>query len=115
MTGVQPSRSGFSPALWQSIAPDLWRWYMQNLPSHPARKITPDAALVSQVRQVLLEQIGQRNAESTLYENMLTTVRRNYADMTLADMTPQTDASRLFATQESVPGMFTRRMGGRYP
>ena len=109
MTGVQPSRSGISPALWQSIAPDLWRWYMQNLLSHPAWKITPDAALVSQVRQVLLEQIGQRNAESTLYENMLTTVRRNYADMTLADMTPQTDASRLFATQESVPGMFTRQ------
>ena len=109
MTGVQPARTGMSPALWQSIAPDLWDWYMQNLPSQPAWKITPDAALVSQVRQVLLEQIGQRNAESTLYENMLTAVRRNYADMTLEDMTPQTDASRLFSTQESVPGMFTRQ------
>ncbi|EOY5010116.1 ImcF-related family protein, partial [Klebsiella oxytoca] len=49
------------------------------------------------------------NAESTLYENMLTAVRRNYADMTLEDMTPQTDARRLFSTGEVVPGMFTRQ------
>lgn len=109
MKTTEPSRSGMSTALWQSIAPDLWGFYMQNLPSQPAWKITPDTALVNQVRQVLLEQIGQRNAESTLYENMLTSVRRNYADMTLEDMTPQTDASRLFSTQESVPGMFTRQ------
>ncbi|WP_420704062.1 ImcF-related family protein [Citrobacter amalonaticus] len=106
---TEPSRPGMSTALWQSIAPDLWGFYMHNLPSQPAWKITPDTALVTQVRQVLLEQIGQRNAESTLYENMLMSVRRNYADMTLADMTPQTDASRLFSTQEVVPGMFTRQ------
>ncbi|HBC5235947.1 TPA: type VI secretion protein VasK, partial [Klebsiella oxytoca] len=61
------------------------------------------------VRRVLLEQAGQRNAESTLYENMLTAVRRNYADMTLEDMTPQTNARRLFSTDEVVPGMFTRQ------
>jgi len=109
MTGVQPVRTGISSALWQSIAPDLWTWYMQNLPSQPGWKITPDAALVTQARQVLLEQIGRRNAESTLYENMLTQVRRNYADMTLEDMTPQTDAGRRVSTQEVVPGMYTRQ------
>ncbi|WP_204305736.1 ImcF-related family protein, partial [Klebsiella pneumoniae] len=64
---------------------------------------------VTQARQVLLAQIGRRNAESTLYENMLLQVRRNYADMTLEDMTPQTNASRLFTTEEVVPGMFTRQ------
>ncbi|WP_155512434.1 ImcF-related family protein, partial [Yersinia pseudotuberculosis] len=69
----------------------------------------PDTGLVSQVRQVLLGQMGQRNAESTLYENMLLSVRRNYADMTLMDMTGDTDAQRLFQTSESVPGMFTRK------
>lgn len=109
MKTTEPSRPGLSPALWQSIAPDLHAFYMQNLPSQPSWKTLPDRQLVSQTRQVLLEQIGRRNAESTLYENMLTQVRRNYADMTLEDMTPQTDASRLFSTQESVPGMFTRQ------
>ncbi|CAA0351677.1 ImcF-related family protein [Klebsiella oxytoca] len=109
MKTAEPSRPGLSPALWQEMAPDLHTFYMQSLPALPSWKITPDAALVAQVRRVLLEQTGQRNAESTLYENMLTAVRRNYADMTLEDMTPQTDARRLFSTDEVVPGMFTRQ------
>ncbi|HDU6295149.1 TPA: type VI secretion protein VasK [Klebsiella aerogenes] len=109
MTAAQQTRQGVAPALWQSIAPDLWGFYMDNLPSQPTWRITPDAALVTQARQVLLAQIGRRNAESTLYENMLLQVRRNYADMTLEDMTPQTNASRLFTTEEVVPGMLTRQ------
>ncbi|WP_411163335.1 ImcF-related family protein [Klebsiella oxytoca] len=109
MKTAEPSRPGLSPALWQEMAPDLHTFYMQSLPAQPSWKITPDAALVAQVRRVLLEQAGQRNAESTLYENMLTAVRRNYADMTLEDMTPQTNARHLFSTDEVVPGMFTRQ------
>lgn len=109
MKTTEPSRPGLSPALWQEMAPDLHTFYMQSLPAQPSWKITPDAALVAQVRRVLLEQAGQRNAESTLYENMLTAVRRNYADMTLEDMTPQTNARHLFSTDEVVPGMFTRQ------
>lgn len=106
---AEPSRPGLSMALWQTVAPDLWAFYMQNLPAQPSWKTTPDVQLVTQVREVLLEQIGQRNAESTLYEKMLTEVRRNYADMTLEDMTPETEASRLFSSQDVVPGMFTRQ------
>ena len=109
MKEAEPSRPGLSTSLWQTVAPDLWAFYMQNLPAQPSWKIQPDAQRVMQVRQILLEQIGQRNAESTLYETMLTAVRRNYADMTLEDMTPETEASRLFSTQEVVPGMFTRQ------
>lgn len=109
MQTTEPVRAGVSPGLWQSLAPDLWQFYAQNLPAQPGWKIKPDTGLVSQVRQVLLGQIGQRNAESTLYENMLLSVRRNYADMTLTDMTGDTDAQRLFQTSESVPGMFTRK------
>ncbi|SQC93462.1 Uncharacterized protein conserved in bacteria [Cedecea neteri] len=58
---------------------------------------------------MLLQQIGRRNAESTLYENMLKSVRRNFADVSLEDMTSGTDARRLFSTDEVVPGMFTRQ------
>lgn len=109
MKTTELSQPGLSPALWQSLAPDLWAFYMQNLPAQPGWKIQPDTQRVAQARRVLLEQIGQRNAESTLYENMLNDVRRNYADMTLEDMTPQTDARRLFTTEDAVPGMFTRQ------
>lgn len=83
--------------------------YLSLLPERPEWKIIPDAQRVSQSRQVLLQQLGRRNAESTLYENMLKSVRRNFADVSLEDMTSGTDARRLFTTNEVVPGMFTRR------
>ena len=106
---VQPTRTGISTSLWQSLSPDLWAFYITELPKQPQWKITPDAQLVSQSRQVLLQQIGRRNAESTLYENMLKSVRRSFADVSLEDMTSGTDARRLFTTEEVVPGMFTRQ------
>lgn len=109
LKAVQPMRLGISTSLWQSLAPDLWAFYITELPKQPQWKITPDAQLVSQSRQVLLQQIGRRNAESTLYENMLKSVRRNFADVSLEDMTGGTDARRLFTTEEVVPGMFTRQ------
>lgn len=109
MKTVQPTRMGISASLWQSLSPDLWAFYISELPAQPQWKITPDAQLVSQSRQVLLQQIGRRNAESTLYENMLKSVRRNFADVSLEDMTGGTDARRLFTTDEVVPGMFTRQ------
>ncbi|MFH8135213.1 ImcF-related family protein [Pantoea osteomyelitidis] len=109
MKDVQPTRTGISTALWQSLSPDLWAFYMAELPQQPRWKIIPDASLVSQSRQVLLQQIGRRNAESTLYQNMLKSVRRNFADVTLEEMTSGTDARSLFTTEEVVPGMFTRQ------
>ncbi|WP_205066508.1 ImcF-related family protein [Pantoea coffeiphila] len=109
MKAVQPTRMGISTGLWQSLSPDLWAFYITELPKQPQWKITPDAQLVSQSRQVLLQQIGRRNAESALYENMLKSVRRNFADVSLEDMTSGTDARRLFTTDEVVPGMFTRQ------
>ncbi|WP_422882649.1 ImcF-related family protein [Pantoea agglomerans] len=109
MKAVQPTRVGISTGLWQSLSPDLWAFYINELPEQPQWKITPDAQLVSQSRQVLLQQIGRRNAESTLYQNMLKSVRRNFADVSLEDMTSGTDARRLFTTDSVVPGMFTRQ------
>ena len=109
MKEVQPSRTGVSTGLWQSLAPDLWAFYINELPQQPQWKIAPNPQRVSQSRQVLLQQIGRRNAESTLYENMLKSVRRNFADVTLEDMTNGTDARRLFTTDEVLPGMFTRQ------
>lgn len=109
MKSAEPHRPGVSAGLWQGLAPDLWQFYASNLPTQPSWKISLDSGLVTQARQVLLGEIGQRNAESTLYENMLISVRRNYADMTLTDMTGDTDAQRLFHSDETVPGMFTRK------
>ncbi|CAG7701587.1 unnamed protein product, partial [Allacma fusca] len=109
MATVQPEYPGISTSLWQTLAPDLWAFYAASLPSQPEWRIKPNASLLSQVRQVLLLQTGQRNAEMTLYQNVLRDVRRNYTDLTLEDMTPGTDMRRLFSSDDSVPGVFTRQ------
>ena len=109
MLKAWPKRAGVTDSAWQTQAPKLLGFYAQNLPAHPAWKIKPDAELVGTVRQILLKQIGQRNAESGLYQDMLRRIARNWPDLTLADMTGNTDVSTLFSTQDAVPGMFTRQ------
>ncbi|MFI8418318.1 ImcF-related family protein [Serratia sp. NPDC078593] len=109
MPKVWPTHSGVSDSVWQTQVPKLLGFYAQNLPAHPEWKITPDRELVGTVRQILLKQIGQRNAESGLYQEMLGRIARNWPDLTLADMTGDTDASSLFSSKEVVPGMFTRQ------
>lgn len=104
-----PKRQNVPDGTWQALAPKLLSFYAQNLPAHPEWKIKPDAELISMVRQILLKQIGQRNAESGLYQEMLKRVASNWPDLTLADMTGDTDASTVFRTDEVVPGMFTRQ------
>ncbi|HBW41269.1 MAG TPA: type VI secretion protein VasK [Leclercia adecarboxylata] len=104
-----PKRQNVPNGTWQEIAPKLLGFYAQNLPAHPEWKIKPDAELISTVRQILLKQIGQRNAESGLYQDMLKRVASNWPDLTLADMIGDTDASTVFSTGEVVPGMFTRQ------
>ena len=111
MTTTAPSRPD-SPRRCGRVSPRPSRLYAEPAVAPPGKSRRTGSW--SPVRQVLLEQIGRRNAESTLYENMLTRVRRSYADMTLEDMTPQTDAGRLFSTPESVPGMITRQAGGGF-
>lgn len=93
----------------QSVLPSLLTFWMANLPEHPQWKIAPQPQLTSAVRKILLRQIGVRNAENTLYQNVLKQVSRNYADITLADMTGDTLADPLFSTEQTVPGMFTRQ------
>ena len=109
MLKAWPHRSGVPDSVWQTQAPKLLGFYAQNLPAHPEWKISPDRELVGTVRQILLKQIGQRNAESGLYQEMLERIARNWPDLTLADMTGDTDASSLFSSEEVVPGMFTRQ------
>ncbi|MEJ5115687.1 ImcF-related family protein [Erwinia billingiae] len=109
MLTAWPKRQGIPDGNWQALAPKLLGFYAQNLPAHPEWRTKPDAQLVSNVRQILLKHIGQRNAESGLYQEMLKRIASNWPDLTLRDMTGDTDASPVFSTEEVVPGMFTRQ------
>jgi type VI secretion system protein ImpL len=106
---IWPQREQVSPGLWQSRGPTLLTFMAQSLPAHPEWQVAPDAPLVSTTRSGLLRVIGMRNADAALYQKMLAQVARNYADLTLNDMTGDTDAGKLFTTDNVVPGMFTRQ------
>ena len=104
-----PQRLGVPDGAWQGSGPALLSFYAASLTTHPGWRLSPDDGLVNQARTLLVRQMGMRNSESTLYQKMLAQVANQYADMRLADMTGETDAARLFTTDEVVPGMFTRQ------
>ncbi|MBJ2231975.1 type VI secretion protein VasK [Pseudomonas simiae] len=109
LSDVEPTRTGISPGLWQSLAPNLWRFYGEHLAANPGWRIQADPRLVAQVRQVLLGQLGQRNAEASLYQQLLDDAANHYPDLGLHQLVGDTDALALFSTDASVPGVFTRQ------
>ncbi|MCS3419823.1 type VI secretion system protein ImpL [Pseudomonas sp. BIGb0450] len=106
---AEPLREGVSSGLWQGLAPNLWRFYGEHLSAHPAWAIQADPKLVAQARRVLLSQLGQRNAETHLYQQVLDAAANQYPELHLQTMTGETDATALFHTVASVPGVFTRQ------
>lgn len=106
---AEPVRDGVSPGLWQGLAPNLWRFYGEHLAAHPDWAIKTDSRLVAQIRQVLLSQLGQRNAQATLYQQALDVAANQYPELSLQQMVGETDALMLFSTDASVPGVFTRQ------
>ena len=106
MTALEPERTGVSPGLWQTLTPGMWQFYGEHLEAHPALELDP--RLLGQVRQVLISQLGQRNAEASLYQQVLDAAASHYPDLSLTQMLGGTD-TRLFNTAQSVPGVFTRQ------
>jgi type VI secretion system protein ImpL len=104
-----PHREKVSPGLWQFEGPRQLTFLATHLPQHPQWQIKPDRALVSAARSALLRTIGMRNGEAALYQKVLAQVSHNYADLSLNDMTGDTDAGKLLTTDRVVPGMFTRQ------
>lgn len=106
---AQPTRAGVSEGLWQTLAPGLFKFYSEQLPAHPDWRIEPDTALIAQARRVLLGQLGQRNAETSLYQKVLAAAANHSPALSLHDMVGDTDALALFSSGATVPGVFTRQ------
>ena len=106
---AEPLRAGISPGLWQSLSANLWQFYAQQLPAHPHWRIEADPALIAQARQVLLGQLGQRNGDANLYQQVLDATALHYPAITLQQMVGDTDAQALFSTDYGVAGVFTRQ------
>jgi type VI secretion system protein ImpL len=109
LRNAEPVRDGVSPGLWQSLAPNLWQFYGEHVAAHPAWAINADPRLVAQARQVLLGLLGQRNAETNLYQQVLDAAANQYPALSVQNMVGETDVLALFYTEASVPGVFTRQ------
>jgi type VI secretion system protein ImpL len=109
LNDAQPLRAGFSPGLWQGLSRTLWQFYAQQLATHPDWRIQADPTLVAQARQVLLGQLGQRNAEASLYQKVLDAAANHSPALGLQQMVGDTNVQALFATDANVPGVFTRQ------
>lgn len=109
LIAAEPERKGLSGGVWQGVSPGLWQFYSQQLAAHPAWRIAPDAALVAQVRQILLGELSRRNAEANQYKKILNAAAEQYPPLDLAQMIGETEASALFSNPATVPGVFTRQ------
>ena len=106
---LEPSGAGVSPGLWHGLSPTLWQFYGEQLAAHPDWRIAADPKLVAQVRQLLLGQLGQRNAEASLYKTVLDEAANHYPALNLQQMVGDTEARALFVSTANVPGVFTRQ------
>ncbi|MBJ8678920.1 type VI secretion protein VasK [Citrobacter freundii] len=104
-----PERAGISRASWQGVGPVLWQFWGENLQAHPEWKIAADKNLISQVRTLLIRQMGIRNGEAALYQKIIEQVTPHYTDLRLEDMTGDTRAEHVFYTHSSVAGVYTRK------
>lgn len=93
----------------EGLAPGWWQFYGKHLAAYPQWRSEADPTLVAQVRQVLLGQLGQRNAEASLYQQVLDAAANHYPALSLGQMVGVTDASALFSNPAEVPGVFTRQ------
>lgn len=106
---VWSHRENVSPGLWLYEGPRQLAFLAQHLPEQKLWAMKPDMVLVIAARSALLRTIGMRNGESAQYQKVLAQVSHNYADLTLNDMTGDTDAGRTFVSDDVVPGIFTRQ------
>ncbi|HEF4762484.1 TPA: type VI secretion protein VasK, partial [Pseudomonas putida] len=106
---TQAPPANTSPGLWHALSANLWQFYAQQLPAHPDWRIEPDQRLIAQVRQVLLGQLSQRNAQTSLYQKVLDDAAQHYPALSLQQLVGEADVQALFFTRDSVPGVFTRQ------
>lgn len=106
---AEPTRMGVSPGLWKGLSPTLWQFYAEQLKANPQWRIEADNALVAQARQVLLVQLGQRNGEASLYQQVLEAAATHAPDLGVEQMVDDKEVWPLFFTEARVPGVFTRQ------
>ncbi|MDR0243586.1 MAG: type VI secretion protein VasK [Burkholderia sp.] len=88
--------------------PRLAGFYADHLKTHPEWRIALNDGLVTSTRNMLVTQMGLASADDTVYQGIIEEAKGKYADASLETLLAGADAHGLFATSQTVPGMYTR-------
>ncbi|MFL9996527.1 ImcF-related family protein, partial [Paraburkholderia sediminicola] len=99
------TNAGLTTGERQDLGHQFFQFFAQHLPAHPDWAIQPRADLVNGTRQTLLAITGVKNSTDTLYHSILDAAAGKYGDQSLATMLAGTDATGLFHTSATVPGV----------
>ncbi|WP_230954191.1 ImcF-related family protein [Burkholderia stagnalis] len=105
---VWPAPAGMRAGEWLDTAQQLAGFWTAHLKEHPSWRINGSMPLVMQTRSTLVNQIGLASSDDVLYQRILDAARGKYADASLATLLAGADAQGLFATAQTVPGIYTR-------
>ncbi|MEZ0601021.1 ImcF-related family protein [Paraburkholderia sp. IW21] len=103
-----PAPAAMSAGAWLDTSQRLASFYSEHLEAHPEWRIEASSPIVTTARNSLANQIGLENADDTVYQNILDDAKGKYADASLGTLLSGADARGLFATTQSVPGIYTR-------
>lgn len=98
-----------TPGERDDLAERLLTFHADHFKSHPDWRITTRPELVAGARRSVLAVIDQRNAQDTLYRQVIDGIGDRYPDQTLASLTAGTDARGLMRANALVPGVYTRQ------
>ncbi|WP_341312350.1 ImcF-related family protein [Paraburkholderia sp. IMGN_8] len=108
MLEVWPAVVGMRAGEWLDTSQQLAGFWSDHLKAHPDWRISASEPLVTQMRSMLVNQIGLAASDDVLYQRVLDDARGKYADVSLATLLAGADAHGLFTTTQTVPGIFTR-------
>uniref|UniRef100_E1TAM6 ImcF domain protein n=1 Tax=Burkholderia sp. (strain CCGE1003) TaxID=640512 RepID=E1TAM6_BURSG len=93
---------------WLDVSRRLAAFYASHLHAHPEWRLNASNDLINAARNTIVNQIGLQNSDDTLYQSVIEQAKGKYADMSLATLVNGTDSRGLFATSQTVPGIYTR-------
>ncbi len=103
-----PAPAAMRTGEWLDTSQQLAGFWASHLKTHPGLRSNASLPLVTQMRSTLVNQIGLAASDEVLYQRVLDDARGKYADVSLATLLAGADAHGLFATTQTVPGIFTR-------
>lgn len=98
-----------TPGERDDLAERLLTFHAARVKAHPDWRIEARPELVAGARRTVLAVIGQRNAQDTIYRQVIDGIGNKYPDQTLASLTPGTDARGLIRANALVRGAYTRQ------